>query len=45
VETSGNYALDTSARRAVLDANPLPPLPPGFPRNDANVDLLFSLRQ
>jgi TonB family protein len=45
VETSGNYALDTSAKRAVLDANPLPPLPPGFPRNDASVDLLFSLRQ
>lgn len=45
VETSGNYSLDTSAKRAVLDADPLPPLPPGFPRNDANVDLLFRLRQ
>lgn len=45
VQTSGNYALDTSAKRAVLDANPLPPLPPGFPRGDAEVDLLFRLRQ
>lgn len=44
-QTSGSYTLDTSARRAVLDASPLPPLPPGFPRSQADVDLLFQLRR
>jgi periplasmic protein TonB len=43
-QTSGVYQLDTSAKRAVLDASPLPPLPPGFPRSDAEVELNFRLR-
>ena len=43
-QTSGFYQLDTSAKRAVLDANPLPPLPPGFPHSNADVELLFQLR-
>ena len=43
-QTSGVYQLDTSAKRAILDANPLPPLPPGFPRSDADVQLFFRLR-
>ena len=43
-QSSGVYQLDTSAKRAILDANPLPPLPPGFPRSDADVELLFQLR-
>jgi protein TonB len=42
-QSSGFYALDTSAKRAVLDASPLPPLPPGFPRSNAEVELLFQL--
>ncbi len=45
VQSSGSYTLDNSARRAILDANPLPPLPPGFPRSQADVDLLFQLRR
>jgi protein TonB len=45
LQPSGSYTLDTSARRAVLDASPLPPLPPGFPRTEADVDLLFQLRR
>ncbi len=45
LQASGSYTLDTSARRAVLDANPLPPLPPGFPRSVADVDLLFQLQR
>ncbi len=45
VQTSGSYTLDSSAKRAVLDANPLPPLPPNFPRSQADVDLLFQLRR
>jgi protein TonB len=42
---SGNYLLDTSAKRAVLDASPLPPLPAQFERNEATVDLSFQLKQ
>jgi protein TonB len=44
-QPSGDYLLDTSAKRAVLDANPLPTLPAEFPRNDATVELWFQLRQ
>jgi protein TonB len=42
---SGNYLLDTSAKRAVMDANPLPPLPREVPQNDATVELRFQLPQ
>src|ERR1035438_7614200 len=42
---SGDYLLDTSSKRAVLDANPLPALPAEFPRNDATVELRFQLKQ
>src|ERR1041385_2490049 len=44
-QPSGDYLLDTSAKRAVLDANPLPPLPAQFvERNDVTVELWFQLR-
>jgi protein TonB len=43
-QPSGNYVLDTSARRAILDSNPLPELPPQFPNSSAKVDLWFQLR-
>ena len=39
---SGNSILDNSALRAVMDAK-LPPLPPQFPRNQADVELRFEL--
>lgn len=42
---SGSFELDTSAQRAVLDANPLPPLPAGFDKNEATVELQFQLKQ
>jgi protein TonB len=42
---SGDYLLDTSAQRAVLDANPLPALPAQFERNDVTVEFRFQLRQ
>lgn len=45
VQTSGSYTLDNSSRRAVLDASPLPPLPAGFPRSDASVDLVFQIQR
>ena len=44
-QPSGNYLLDNSAKRAVLDANPLPALPPQYDRNEATVELWFQLKQ
>lgn len=43
-QASGNTTLDFSAQRAVFDASPFPPLPPQYPRSDAEVELLFSLK-
>ena len=42
---SGNYLLDTSAKRAVIDSNPLPALPAEVPKNEATVELWFQLKQ
>ena len=42
---SGNYLLDTSAKRAVIDANPLPALPQQFEKNEATVELWFQLNK
>lgn len=44
-EPSGSYTLDTSSKRAVLDANPLPPLPAGFRKNQAEMEIWFQLRR
>lgn len=44
-QTSNDYLLDTSAKRAILDANPLPALPPQFPRNQATVEIWFQLQK
>jgi protein TonB len=44
-QPSGDYLLDTSARRAILDADPLPSLPSDFPRSEATVELNFQLKQ
>jgi len=43
-ERSGNDALDISAQRAILDAAPFPALPPQFNKNEAEVQLRFSLK-
>ena len=43
-QASGNYALDTSAQRAVMEASPLPPLPPGYQQNSAQVELWFQVK-
>lgn len=42
---SGSYLLDTSAKRAVIDANPLPALPQQFDKNEATVELWFQLNK
>jgi TonB family protein len=44
-ERTGNTTLDFSAQRAVMDAAPFPPLPQGFERNEANVELRFHLQR
>jgi len=44
-QSSGNLALDLSAQRAVLNASPFPPLPNGFARDSADVELRFELRR
>ena len=43
-QPSGNYALDTSAQRAVLEASPLPQLPAGYQQNSAQVELWFQVK-
>ena len=44
-QRSGISALDLSAQRAVMDAAPFPQLPPQFPKNDAEIEFLFQLKQ
>ena len=45
IQSSGIYALDQSAQKAVYDANPMPPLPAGFERNTANIEFWFELKR
>ena len=44
-QRSGNSTLDYSAQRAVMEAAPFPPLPAGYDRNEANVELKFQLQR
>ena len=44
-QRSGISALDISAQRAVMDASPFAPLPPQFPKNDAEIEFLFQLKE
>lgn len=39
--SSGNYAVDTAGRRALLEVGRFPPLPPDFDRSSAVVDFSF----
>ena len=43
VQQSGNYLLDTSAQRAVLEAAPFPPLPPEYEHDMVNINFYFQL--
>ena len=43
-QPSGNATLDFSAQRAIFDASPFAALPPQYTRNDAEVELRFSLK-
>jgi len=44
VQGSGNQNVDYSALRAVMEAAPLPPLPPDLPGSYLNVDFQFQLQ-
>ena len=44
-QSSGNFALDQSAQRAILMSNPLPALPREFERDSALIEFWFSLQQ
>jgi TonB family protein len=45
VQSSGLATLDFSARRAILEAAPLPELPREFERDSANVEFTFQLQR
>ncbi len=44
-QSSGNFALDQSAQRAIIQANPLPALPKEFERDVATIEFWFGLQQ
>jgi TonB family protein len=44
-QASGNKELDYSALRAVYEASPFPPLPPGYERDDARIEFWFQLKR
>ena len=43
--SSGNFALDQSAERAILATVPLPKLPQGYERDSANLEFWFRLQK
>jgi protein TonB len=45
LQTSNNRALDYSALRAIGEAGPFPPLPPGFERDSAQIEFWFQLKR
>ena len=45
LQTSGVPALDFSVQRAILEASPFPPIPPGFDRDYARVEFTFELKR
>jgi periplasmic protein TonB len=45
VQSSGIATLDFSARRAILDAGPFPPLPQAFERSSATFEIVFELKR
>jgi protein TonB len=44
-QTSGNFALDASAQRAIADAAPFPPLPAAFDKNEVSIEFWFQLQR
>lgn len=44
-QTSGNGRLDNTGLRAVESCNPFNPLPQGFPKSSANIEIVFRLQR
>jgi periplasmic protein TonB len=45
LQQSGISTLDYSVQRAILEASPFPPIPPGFDRDSAKVEFTFELKR
>lgn len=45
VQQSNISALDYSVQRAILEASPFPPIPPGFDKDSAKVEFTFELKR
>ena len=45
LQGSGNYTLDQSAKRAIVEASPFPPLPQGYERDTAQIEFWFLLKR
>lgn len=45
LQASGIPTLDFSVQRAILEASPFPPIPPGFDRDSANVEFWFEMKR
>ncbi len=45
LQGSGNYVLDNSARRAVVEGSPFPELPRDFDRDSAQIEIWFYLKR
>jgi protein TonB len=45
LQSSGISSLDSSVQRAILDSNPLPPIPSGFSRDRASMEFWFELKR
>lgn len=45
LQSSGNRALDYSAQRAIYEAAPFEPLPRGYERSSANIEIWFQFKR
>lgn len=45
IQSSGNFAMDQTAQRAIIQSAPFNPLPAGYEHNSVNIDLTFRLRR
>ena len=45
IQASGNGRLDNSGLRAVEGCSPFNPLPPGFPKSSADIQIVFKLQR
>ena len=45
LQRSGVSSLDYSVERAIMEASPFPPIPPGFDRDSAKIEFWFELKR